>query len=129
MKLLKWLCALAPALVLPAASIRAQDSYPTRSVRMIMPFPAGSGTDVLARLIAEHLSRRWGQSVVVDNMGGAGGNIGGQTVARATPDGHTLLFVPAPPLVINPFIYKNLGYDPATFAPISMVGSVPYVLV
>ncbi len=129
MKLLVSLCACLIAFLFPAASLQAQDNYPTRSVRMIMPFPAGSGTDVLARLIAEHLSRKWGQSVVVDNMSGAGGNIGGQTIARATPDGHTLLFVPAPPLVINPFIYKNPGYDPATFASISMVGSVPYVLV
>ena len=62
-------------------------------------------------------------------MSGAGGNIGGQTVTRAAPDGHTLLFVPAPPLVINQFMYKSTGYDPAKFAPISMVASVPYALV
>lgn len=129
MRWLTMICAGLAALLLSPAAPKAQDNYPTRSVRMIMPFPAGSGTDVLARLIAEHLTRKWGQSVVVDNMSGAGGNIGGQTISRATPDGHTLLFVPAPPLVINPFIYKNPGYDPATFAPISMVGSVPYVLV
>ncbi len=115
------LCSLAPA--------AAQEAWPTKAVRMVMPFPPGSGTDVLARLISERLSRKWGQPVTVDNMSGAGGNIGGQTVTRAAPDGHTLLFVPAPPLVINQFMYKSTGYDPAKFAPISMVASVPYALV
>ena len=115
------LCSLAPT--------GAQESWPTKAVRMVMPFPPGSGTDVLARLISERLSRKWGQPVTVDNMSGAGGNIGGQTVTRAAPDGHTLLFVPAPPLVINQFMYKSTGYDPAKFAPISMVASVPYALV
>jgi tripartite-type tricarboxylate transporter receptor subunit TctC len=94
-----------------------------------MPFPPGSGTDILARLISDRLSRKWGQPVVVDNMGGAGGNIGGEAVARAVPDGYTLLFVPAPPLAINQFVYKKLGYDPAKLTPISMVSSVPYALV
>lgn len=117
------------AAALCAAPAFAQELWPTKGVRVIMPFPAGSGTDILARLISEHLSRKWGQGVVVDNMSGAGGNIGGQTVTRAAPDGHTLLFVPAPPLVINPFMYKNTGYDPAKFAPVSMVASVPYALV
>ncbi len=107
----------------------AQEAWPTRPVRMIMPFPAGSGTDVLARLISEQLSRKWGQAVTVDNMSGAGGNIGGQTATRAAPDGYTLLFVPAPPLVINQYMYKSTGYDPAKFAPVSMVASVPYALV
>lgn len=107
----------------------AQDAWPTKPVRMIMPFPAGSGTDVLARLIADQLSRKWPHAVTVDNMSGAGGNIGGQTVTRAAPDGHTLLFVPAPPLVINQFMYKSTGYDPAKLAPITMIGSVPYAMV
>ena len=118
--------AAAAAAICPAS---AQDMFPARGVRMIMPFPPGSGTDALARIIAEQLSRKWGQSVVVDNMTGAGGNIGGQTITRAAPDGHTLLFVPAPPLVINPFIYKNTGFDAAALAPVTMVGSVPYLLV
>jgi len=112
-----------------ASPAPAQEPWPTKSVRMVMPFPAGSGTDVLARLISEQLSRKWGQAVTVDNMAGAGGNIGGQTVSRAAPDGHTLLFVPAPPLAINQFMYKNTGYDPAKFAAISMVASVPYAMV
>jgi tripartite-type tricarboxylate transporter receptor subunit TctC len=111
------------------ASAAAQDAYPTRLVRMIMPFPAGSGTDILARLIANQFARKWGQSVIVDNMSGAGGNIGGETVMRAAPDGYTLLFVPAPPLVISQFVYRHLGYDPAKLTPISMVASVPYALV
>ena len=111
------------------ASAAAQDAYPTRPVRIVMPFPAGSGTDILARLIADRLGRKWGRSVFVDNMSGAGGNIGGETVMRAAPDGYTLLFVPAPPLVISQFAYKHLGYDPAKLTPISMVASVPYALV
>lgn len=109
----------------PAA---AQEAWPSKPVRMVMPFPPGSGTDVLARIISEQLSRKWGQPVTVDNMSGGGGNIGGQTVTRAAPDGHTLLFVPAPPLVINQFMYKSTGYDPAKFAPITMLTSVPYAM-
>ena len=111
------------------APVFAQDTFPSRSVRMIMPFPPGSGTDSLARIIAGELSKKWGQSVVVDNMTGAGGNIGGQTISRAAPDGYTLLFVPAPPLVINQFIYKSTGYDAEALSAITMVGSVPYVMV
>jgi tripartite-type tricarboxylate transporter receptor subunit TctC len=118
---------LAGALAAPFA--HAQDAYPSRQVRVVMPFPAGSGTDTLARLIAEQLARRWGQSVIVDNMSGAGGNIGGQTVTHAAPDGYTLLFVPAPPLVINQFMYKHQGYEPLKLAPISMIASVPYAMV
>ena len=129
MKMIAKLAASFFALAIPAAPSLAQDAYPARSVRMIMPFPPGSGTDTLARIIADQLSKKWGQSVVVDNMTGAGGNIGGQTVTRAAPDGYTLLFVPAPPLVINQFIYKSTGYDAATLTPVTMVGSVPYVMV
>jgi tripartite-type tricarboxylate transporter receptor subunit TctC len=112
-----------------AAPSSAEVAWPNKPVRMIMPFPAGSGTDVLARLISDQLSRKWGQAVTVDNMAGAGGNIGGQTATRAAPDGHTLLFVPAPPLVINQYMYRSTGYDPSKFAPISVVASVPYALV
>jgi tripartite-type tricarboxylate transporter receptor subunit TctC len=107
----------------------AQDAYPTQRVRIIMPYPPGSGTDILARLLAKELEREWGQSVYVDNIGGAGGNIGGETAANAAPDGYTLLFVPAPPLVINQYVYSHIGYDPAKLKPISMVASVPYALV
>ncbi|MDF2118496.1 tripartite tricarboxylate transporter substrate binding protein [Roseiarcaceae bacterium H3SJ34-1] len=114
---------------LAAPFAHAQDAYPSRQVRVIMPFPAGSGTDTLARLIAEQLAKRWGQSVIVDNMSGAGGNIGGQTVTHAAPDGYTLLFVPAPPLVINQFMYKHQGYEPLKLTPISMIASVPYAMV
>jgi tripartite-type tricarboxylate transporter receptor subunit TctC len=124
---LKMLAALAGLCL--SAPAPAQEAWPSKAVRMIMPFPPGSGTDVLARLISEQLSRKWGQAVTVDNMAGAGGNLGGQVASRAAPDGHTLLFVPAPPLVINQFMYRSTGYDPTKFAPISMVASVPYALV
>jgi tripartite-type tricarboxylate transporter receptor subunit TctC len=112
-----------------AAHGLAQNAYPTQRVRIVMPYPAGSGTDILARLLAHDLEREWGQTVYVDNLAGAGGNIGGETVADAAPDGYTLLFVPAPPLVINQFMYRHIGYDPAKLVPISMVASVPYALV
>ncbi len=129
MKIISALCAALCAVASHATLANAQEAYPSRSVRLIMPFPPGSGTDALARIIAEQLSRKWNQNVVVDNMTGAGGNIGGQTVSRAAPDGYTLLFVPAPPLVINQFIYKSTGYDADALAPITMVGSVPYIMV
>jgi tripartite-type tricarboxylate transporter receptor subunit TctC len=119
-------CLPASAWLVPA---RAQDAYPAQRVRIVMPYPPGSGTDILARLLAHQLESQWGQSVYVDNLAGAGGNIGGETVAESAPDGYTLLFVPAPPLVINQFMYKHIGYDPAKLTPISMVASVPYALV
>jgi tripartite-type tricarboxylate transporter receptor subunit TctC len=95
---------------------------------MVMPFPPGSGTDLLARVLADELSRKWGQTVMVDNSTGAGGNIGAANVYRSAPDGYTLLFVPPPPLVINQAMYKNIGSDPSRWATITIATSVPYVL-
>src|SRR5438105_15346461 len=82
----------------PAA--QAQD-YPSRPVKIIVPFPAGGTADVMPRIFADWLSRKWGQPVVVENRTGAGGNIGAEAVAKADPDGYTLLSAPPPPLVIN----------------------------
>src|SRR5258708_6931242 len=70
---------------------RAQDVFPSRAVRVVVPYPAGGGTDILGRFLADQLSRKWGQSVVIENAGGAGGNIGAAAVARAAPDGYTLM--------------------------------------
>src|SRR6476619_5449260 len=106
----------------------AQD-YPSRPVKIVVPFPAGGTADVMPRVIGEWLSRKWGQPVVVENRTGAAGNIGAEAVAKAEPDGYTLLAAPPPPLVINQNLYPRLGYDPAGFVPIVIMGRVPNALV
>src|SRR5499427_10227518 len=117
--------ACAAALTLPAA---AQD-YPSRTVRIIVPFPAGGTADVMPRLSADWLSRKWGQPVVIENRTGAAGNIGAEAVAKAEPDGYTLLSAPPPPLVINQNLYPKLGFDPLEFVPIVIMGRVPNALI
>jgi tripartite-type tricarboxylate transporter receptor subunit TctC len=107
----------------------AQAKFPTRVVKMIVPYPPGGGTDLLARVLADQLGRRLGQSVIVENIGGAGGNIGAAEVARADPDGHTLLFASPGPIATNAFLYKDMSYDPANWVPIAVVATAPYVLV
>ena len=107
----------------------AQDAYPSRPVRLILPFPPGGPTDILGRLIAEKLSANLGQPVVTENRGGAGGNVGAEAAARSAPDGYTIVLV-APSLAISPTLYSKLNYDPARdFAPVSLVATVPNVLV
>lgn len=119
--------ALAAMLAAPP-SVRAQD-YPSRPVKIIVPFPAGGTADVMPRVFAEWLSRKWGQPVVVENRTGAAGNIGAEAVAKAEPDGYTLLSAPPPPLVINQNLYPKLGFDPTEFVPIVIMGRVPNALV
>lgn len=121
------LAALAGAVVLalPAA---AQD-YPTRTVRIIVPFPAGGTADVMPRVVGDWLSRKWGQPVVIENKTGAAGNIGAEAAYRSEPDGYTLLSAPPPPLVINQNLYPKLGFDPTQFVPISVMGIVPNALI
>ena len=111
---------------LPGAG--AQD-YPSRPVKIIVPFPAGGTADVMPRVIGEWLSRKWGQPVVVENRTGAAGNIGAEAAAKAEPDGYTLLSAPPPPLVINQNLYPKLGFDPTEFVPIVIMGRVPNALV
>jgi tripartite-type tricarboxylate transporter receptor subunit TctC len=103
--------------------------YPHRSVKVIVPFPAGGTADLMPRIIFEFLSRKWGQSVVIENKAGAGGNVGAEAAFHAEPDGYTLFSSPAPPFVINQNLYRRLGYDPAAFVPISVMGTVPTGLV
>ena len=117
------------AVLLPSEASRAQEAYPTRLVRIVVPYPAGGGTDTLARLLAEQLSRKWGQTAIVENIGGAAGNIGSAEVARATPDGYTLLLASPGPIATNSFLYKEMGYDPARWVPIALLATGPYVLV
>jgi tripartite-type tricarboxylate transporter receptor subunit TctC len=103
--------------------------YPDRAVSIVVPFPPGGGTDVGARLIAQKLSARWGQPVLIENKGGAAGMIGSDFVARAKPDGYTLLIGNIGTFSINPSLYKKLPYDPdKAFAPISMIAELPFFL-
>jgi tripartite-type tricarboxylate transporter receptor subunit TctC len=107
----------------------AQEPWPSRPIRFILPFPPGGGTDILGRLIAERLSASLGQPVVTENRGGAGGNVGAETAARSAPDGYTLVLV-APSLAISPTLYSKLNYDPVRdFAPVSLVATVPNVMI
>jgi len=107
---------------------RAQD-YPARPVKIIVPFPAGGTADLMPRIVAEWLSRKWSQSVIIENRTGAGGNIGAEVVAKSDPDGYTLLGSPPPPLVINQNLYPKLDFDPLQFVPIVVIGRVPNGLV
>jgi tripartite-type tricarboxylate transporter receptor subunit TctC len=105
------------------------ESYPSHPVKIVVPFPAGGSNDIVARILAQKLTERDGQTFLVENRGGAGGNIGSDAVAGSDPDGYTLLLTAPPPLTINVALYKDLKYDPAkAFAPVSLVASVPIVL-
>ena len=102
-------------------------AWPNKPVTIIVPFVPGGGTDLGARLMAQKLSARWGQSVVVDNRGGAGGVVGADAVARARPDGYTLLVGNVGTQSINPVLYKKLPYDPdKAFAPVSLIAELPF---
>src|SRR5256884_4384344 len=103
--------------------------YPSRPIRLIVPFPPGGSTDILARALAQKLSEGLAQSVLIDNRPGAGGSIGSEAAAKAAPDGHTLMMGHLGTLAVNPAIYKNLPYDPVkSFAPVSLMAIVPSVL-
>ncbi|HEV2095184.1 MAG TPA: tripartite tricarboxylate transporter substrate-binding protein, partial [Chthoniobacterales bacterium] len=103
------------------------ESYPTKSIRLIVPFAPGGPTDVIARLVAIKLNEAWGQQMVVDNRGGAGGNIGMGLAARANPDGYTILLVSSS-FVVNPSLYAKLPYDPyKDLIPISNLAASPHV--
>ena len=105
-------------------------NYPNKTVRIVVPFAAGGATDIVTRILAQKLTEVWGQSVVVENRGGAGGNIGAAEVAKATPDGYTLLMTSGSVVTANQHIYKNMGFDPkADLMPITMVSSGPQVVV
>ncbi|OGA53151.1 MAG: hypothetical protein A3F74_11980 [Betaproteobacteria bacterium RIFCSPLOWO2_12_FULL_62_58] len=112
-----------------AGHSQAQQAYPTKPIRMICPFPPGGTTDVVARLVAQKLTEAWGQQVVVDNRPGAGGIIGTEIVAKAAPDGYTVLLGSITTHAVNPALYKKLNFDPVKdFAPVSLVVSSPQLL-
>jgi tripartite-type tricarboxylate transporter receptor subunit TctC len=102
--------------------------FPNRPVKIIVPFPAGGTADAIPRIVADWLSRKWKQPVVIENHTGAAGNIGAEQVYHAAPDGYTLLSSPPPPLVINQNLYPKLGYDPTKFEPVVVMAQVPNAL-
>ena len=113
------------ASLLPRAAFAA---YPDRPIHLIVPFAPGGNADIVGRIVGERISSALGQPVVVDNRGGAGGSIGAEAVARATPDGYTLFVGSNGPLTVNPFVQAKLGYDPLKdFAPIALTSYVPHV--
>src|ERR1700687_4942525 len=108
----------------------AQESWPNRSIKLVVPLTAGGGVDMMARLTAQHLGDQLGQQVVVENQGGAGGTIAANTVAHARPDGYTLIFQSVSSAVVNALVYKNLQYDPLKdLIPVTLAGSFPLVLI
>jgi tripartite-type tricarboxylate transporter receptor subunit TctC len=123
------LTALIAPLALAAFAAGAQQNFPTRPIRLIVPYPPGGNVDITARIIGPTMGELLGQTVVVDNRGGGGGNVGAHLVAKAAPDGHTLLVGSSGPLSINPVVVPNLPYDSVKdYAPISRVHVVPLVV-
>ena len=121
--------AIAIGIACGASSSALAQNYPARNVRLIVPFPSGGPADMLARLLSEKLTERWGQTVVIENIGGAAGNIGAEATTRAAPDGHTLL-LNASSHVINGILYPKLPYDPIRdFTPITQVASYQHMFV
>src|SRR5262245_26450430 len=117
------------AIALTACGVAQADTYPSKPIRAIIPFGAGSATDVIPRIVFDELSARLGQPIIVENRGGAGGTIGAAAVAKADPDGYTIL-VNSSAHTITPAIYPNLSYDAgADFAAIGAIGNVPNVLI
>jgi tripartite-type tricarboxylate transporter receptor subunit TctC len=111
-------------------SMAGAQNYPTKSVRIIVPFPAGGVTDLIARLLSDKLSARWGQSVVVENRAGASGMIGADAVAKAAPDGYTLLLSSTAEVAINQNLYKTMAYDPQRdLLPITLTATTPLIWV
>lgn len=105
-------------------------SYPTKPIRFIIPYPPGGGSDTIFRQFVQHLSKRLGQQIIVDNRGGAGGALGMETAARAEPDGYTIVAALTAQLAVNPSLYKKLSYDPLKdYAPITLFADGPYLLV
>ena len=124
------LAAIIPASIALAPPVQAADAFPVRPLRLIVPFPPGGGTDIIARMVAQRLTDAFGMQVVVDNRGGAAGIIGTELATRANPDGHTLMIGSVSTLCINPSLHKNLTFDTVKdLAPISLVASTPSVLV
>lgn len=116
------------AAAIPAAM--AQDAYPVRPVKLVVPYAAGGGTDAIARLVANGVGEKLGQAMVVENNGTSGGNVASQRVASADPDGYTVLMANQGPMVVNPHLFKSLKLDPLTaFDPVTLIARTPLVVV
>ncbi|HJZ22393.1 MAG TPA: tripartite tricarboxylate transporter substrate binding protein [Bradyrhizobium sp.] len=121
----------AALLVLLFSSVGRADeaaNYPSRQIRIVVPFPAGGTADTLPRIIAEKLHQKWRQPIIIDNRSGAGGNIGAEAVATSPPDGYTLLASPPGPVAINQSLYAKLAYNPSDLKPVALLGTAPAVL-
>ena len=125
-----WAPALVALAMLGAATAGLAQVYPVKPIRLVLPYPPGGGSDTIARPLAQKMSEGLGQQVVVENRGGAGGNIGMEAVARSASDGYTLVFALTAQLAVNPGLYPKLPYDPIRdYAPITLLGSGGYILV
>jgi tripartite-type tricarboxylate transporter receptor subunit TctC len=121
---------IAGVIALAASPAGAQGAYPTKTITLLVPYPAGGTTDLLGRLVADQLRTGLGATVIVENKPGAGTTLGASQVAKAPPDGHTLLMATSTTLAINKTLYRQLPYDPvADFTPIALVAAVPFALV
>jgi tripartite-type tricarboxylate transporter receptor subunit TctC len=120
MKKLAWAGSLLAAALAFATTAQAQD-FPAKPVKIIVPYAAGGGTDIVARIVAQKLQDKWGPAVVVENRAGAGGNVGAEAVYTAAPDGYTLLFTAQGPLVVNQYLFEKIPYEPEKFTPVSLV--------
>jgi tripartite-type tricarboxylate transporter receptor subunit TctC len=123
------LIGLVAACVAWSAAAPAQEPYPSRTVKIVVPAAAGSTTDTLARILADQLAQKWGKAAIVENIAGGAMNLGAMQVARAAPDGHTLMVAPPAPLAFSHLLYRDLAYEPAKFVPITMLAKIPNVLV
>jgi tripartite-type tricarboxylate transporter receptor subunit TctC len=119
----------AGAVALWALPGSAQEHYPARTVKIVIPAAPGSTTDTLARIVADQLAPRWGKPTIVENIPGGAMNIGASSVARSAPDGYTLLIAPPSPLSFNHLLYRDPGFEPSRFVPITMLAKIPNVLV
>src|SRR5262245_10393663 len=114
-------------LAAPTTAI-GESQYPDRPIKIVVPFAAGGAVDTMARIVADKLTSEWKQPVIIENRAGASGNTGAEAVAKAEPDGYTLLIAPPPPLAINQHLFANLKFDPGAFAAITVIAGAPNVL-
>jgi tripartite-type tricarboxylate transporter receptor subunit TctC len=115
-------------MLLGGADMAAAQNYPSRTIRIIVPLPPGANGDLMPRILAQHLSARLGQPVVIENRSGAGQNLGAELAFRAEPDGYTLLATPQGPLVISPSFIPRFAFDPSQFVPVTIMAKLPYIL-
>jgi tripartite-type tricarboxylate transporter receptor subunit TctC len=126
--MLRTILVAATLFVATTAVAAAQGNYPSRLIKIVVPVPPGAFADTLPRLLGEKLAAMWGQPVIIENRPGAASNLGAEAVAKAAPDGYTLLATPPGPLVVNQSLYAKLPFDPETFVPVTVMASLPYVL-